>query len=213
MDLYIIGAGDVGGYIAYNANEKQDYNIMGFIDDNPQKWGNLVYGFKVLGGVDILEDIKEDIAVVIAISSPTVKEIIYNKIKHYTNISFPNFVHSTVWLGKDARLGIGNILYPGSTINFETTIEDFVIINMNSSIGHNCRFERFSTVSPSVSCGGFTVLKKGAFLGINSTTIQSTMIGEYAVVGAGSVVIKNVPERVTVVGNPARVLPNKNIQS
>lgn len=209
MDLYIIGAGDVGGYVAYNADEKGEFKIKGFLDDNSQKWGRFAYGFEVLGGTDILNGITKEVAVVIAISSPAVKKIIYNKLKDNPNICFPNLVHSTVWLGAKTTLGKGNILYPGITINFETVIEDFVIINMNATIGHNCRFEEFSTVSPNVSCGGFTYLKKGAFLGINSTTIQSTTIGENAIVGAGTVVIRDVPKGVTVVGNPGRILLGK----
>lgn len=209
MDLYIIGAGDVGGYMIYHANQMGKYKVKGFLDDNSNKWGEKPYGYEVVGGTDILENIDRNTAVAIAIANPKAKEIIYNKIKKHTKLSFPNFIHPSVWLGENITLGKGNIIYPGVTINFESVIEDFVIINMNAAIGHNCLLQNFSTVSPGVSCGGFTKLRSKSFLGINSTTLQSTTVGEGALIGAGSVIIRDVPDGATVVGNPGRVLPPK----
>lgn len=51
-----------------------------------------------------------------------------------------------------------------------------------------------------------TVIKKGASLGTNSTIMCGVTVGENAVVGAGSVVLKDVPANTVVAGNPARVL-------
>jgi acetyltransferase-like isoleucine patch superfamily enzyme len=53
-----------------------------------------------------------------------------------------------------------------------------------------------------------TIVKKGASLGTNSTILCGITIGENSIVGAGSVVTKNVPPKVTVAGNPARILKN-----
>jgi acetyltransferase-like isoleucine patch superfamily enzyme len=51
-----------------------------------------------------------------------------------------------------------------------------------------------------------TVVKKGASIGSGSTILSQVVIGENALVGAGSVVAKDVPPGAIVVGNPARVL-------
>lgn len=51
-----------------------------------------------------------------------------------------------------------------------------------------------------------TVIKKGASLGTNSTIMCGVTVGENAVVGAGSVVLKDVPANTVVAGNPARVI-------
>lgn len=50
-----------------------------------------------------------------------------------------------------------------------------------------------------------TVVKQGASIGSGATVLGGVTIGEYALVGAGSVVTKDVPARTIVVGNPARV--------
>ena len=49
-----------------------------------------------------------------------------------------------------------------------------------------------------------TIVKKGASIGANATIVCGNNIGEYAFIGAGSVVIKEVPDYALVVGNPAR---------
>jgi len=51
-----------------------------------------------------------------------------------------------------------------------------------------------------------TMVKKGASIGSNATILCGITIGENALIGAGSVVTKNVPDNTTVAGNPARIL-------
>lgn len=209
MDLYIIGAGDVGGFIAYHANQMGKYTIKGFLDDNQKKHGKSLFTYKVLGGLNYLDNLISETAVAIAIANPVSKQMVYNKIKENTNIVFPNFIHPSAWLGKQVKFGKGCIVYPGVTFNFETVLNNFVIVNMNATIGHNCEFGNYSTVSPGVNCGGFTKLGELSFLGIGSCTIQSTKVGKNSIVGAGAVVIKDVPENAVMAGVPAKVIKIK----
>ena len=53
-----------------------------------------------------------------------------------------------------------------------------------------------------------TIVKRGASIGANATIVCGITIGEYAMVGAGAVVIKDVPAYALVVGNPARIIGN-----
>ena len=91
-----------------------------------------------------------------------------------------------------------------------------VIIEDEVFIGHgvmfiNDRYPRSTTESGTLQTEMdwqvvFTLVKKGASIGSNATILCGTTVGEGAIVGAGSVVTKDVPSGVTVAGNPARVL-------
>jgi acetyltransferase-like isoleucine patch superfamily enzyme len=90
------------------------------------------------------------------------------------------------------------------------TLEDEVFIGHNVTF-INDRFPRATTRSGALQTEAdwkciATVVKKGASIGSGSTLLCGIIIGEYAIVGAGSVVTKNVPSHAIVAGNPARVL-------
>lgn len=210
MKLYIIGAGNVGGFIAHQINDFGLYQIEGFIDDDDRKHGLPFCGFNVVGNVSFLENIKESIAVVIAIANPIVKQYIYNKIKGFENITFPNFIHPTAWFGNKVSLGEGVIVYPGVSVNYETNIQNFTILNMNCAIGHNVDLGRFVTLSPGVNLGGFTCIQEETFIGIGASTIQGKKIGKNVTVGGMSIIINDVPDYAVVVGNPGKIIKYTN---
>ena len=58
-----------------------------------------------------------------------------------------------------------------------------------------------------------TIVKKGASIGANSVIVCGVTIGEEAMVGAGSVVTKDVPDRVVVAGNPARIIRRIGVET
>lgn len=205
--LLIIGAGNVGGFLAYNIDEFGSYDVIGFLDDDASKWGKTFYGRKVLGGVNTIVEYSRipDLNVVIGISSPSIRSIVVKDLGGYA-LSYPNFVAKNVWLSKEVNLGKGVILYPGVSVNYETKIGDFVIMNMNCAIGHNCTIEEYVSLAPGVNLGGFTQVDQGASLGIGVSTKQNIRIGEGAVVGGQSMLTKDVPAKSVFVGVPGRMI-------
>ena len=90
------------------------------------------------------------------------------------------------------------------------TIEDHVFIG-HGVMFVNDSFPRATTPSGELQMGDDwvvekTVVKKGASIGSGATILSNVTIGERAIVGAGSVVTRDVPPDTIVVGNPARVL-------
>lgn len=211
MELLIVGAGSVGGFLSYNISQFGSFNIIGFLDDDINKLGKTFYGHQVLGTSENIDDFTKDntqLAVVIGIANPHVKAAIHNRLKK-KHVNFPNFIAINSWISEGVKLGEGIIIYPGVSINFETTVQDFVIINMNCAIGHNCVISRYSTLAPSVKLAGFTFVKVSSDLGIGAATIQGVVVGENAVIGGQSMLIYNVPDNAVVVGNPGRVIKYK----
>jgi acetyltransferase-like isoleucine patch superfamily enzyme len=101
-------------------------------------------------------------------------------------------------------------------ISSHTFICEGVTIEDDAFIGHNVAFINDSYPRATASAGQLktekdwkverTLVKKGASIGSGSTILANVVIGENAIVGAGSVVTKDVPANTIVAGNPAKVL-------
>lgn len=204
--LIIIGAGDVGGFIAKHLKDFGQFDLVGILDDDRKKHDKEYFGCRVLGDVEYLRNYGEPISVVLAIANPKAKAAILKKINQYSHLIFPNFIHPRAWLGANVRLGKGVIIYPGVSINYESVLRDHTIVNMNTAIGHNCDLGVGSTLSPGVNLGGFTTIGRFSFMGIGASTIQGTNIGEKVVVGGMGMVIRDIPDNLVVVGNPTTIL-------
>jgi sugar O-acyltransferase (sialic acid O-acetyltransferase NeuD family) len=204
--LLIIGAGNVGGFLAYNLEEfDQNFEVLGFLDDDPSKIGKILYGYKVLGPVANIKDYaNKEVAVAIGIASPKVKKQIANSLADY-NLKFPSFISKHAWLSKHVSVGKGVILYPGVAINYETALGDFVIMNMNCAIGHNCAIGNYSSLAPGVNLAGFTFIEEAVDIGIGASTRQNVRIGNNSIVGGQAMIVKSVLPDSIVIGVPGKV--------
>lgn len=205
-DLIIIGAGNVGAFLAYNLDLfVGGYNLLGFLDDDQQKIGSNLAGYPVLGKISDILDYPKGTAVAVGIASPTTRKQIVQKISHH-HFEFPNFIAHNAWLSEAVKVGKGVIIYPGVTINYESMLGDFVIMNMNCAIGHNATISDFCTLAPGVNFAGFTYLEECVDVGIGVSTRQNVRIGTNSVIGGQSMVLRDVPANSTLVGVPGRVL-------
>ncbi len=112
------------------------------------------------------------------------------------NINALVFIENDVVVGDNCTVKCGVQLWDG------ITLEDDVFVGPNATFS-NDPFPR-SKVYPDAFKK--TLVKKGASIGANATILPGIVIGEGALVGAGSVVTKDVPPHAVVCGNPARIL-------
>lgn len=203
--IAIIGAGGLGREILALLRSIPDrYDVIGFFDDRVPK-GERIMNLPVLGPVKNIND--EPVSTVIAIGDPQVKEKIAAGILNPA-VKFLTIIHPSVIIGdlESVQLGEGSILTAGTNLTVDIIIGKHVLINLNSTIGHNVRIGDFTSVMPGVNLAGDVQLGRGVLIGSGSNVINKVMIGAEAKIGSGSVVIRDIPAGATAVGVPANVI-------
>ncbi|AXT59920.1 sialic acid O-acetyltransferase [Aquimarina sp. AD10] len=207
----IIGAGTQGQVYASYLKEA-GVNIIGFIDDNPDLENKEVIGIPVLGKYKdlFLEDFKskiQDVYCPIGVNSVRAEYLSTLKKEGY---GIPGFLHHTVSIAPDVTIGEAVYMLAGNIVMPHTTIGNYIMINMDSTIAHHVTLEDGVFMSSGVNIGALINVRENAYIGMGVTAMTGVKeIGKETLVGAGTVIIKDVPEYATVVGNPARVIKTK----
>lgn len=119
---------------------------------------------------------------------------------------FATLVHPSARVSARSTLGPGTILNVGVIIASHTRLGAHVSVNRGATIGHHTQIDDFTTVGPGVNLAGSCHVGRAVYVGIGATIIDHKVIGAQSVVGAGAVVTEDVPERVLVVGVPAKIV-------
>jgi len=206
-DLYIVGAGSVGGHIASNQDlYLLEYDNIYFLDDDANKINKSFVGCHVKSSIDFLYSIKHEVDVVIGIAFPKIKKLIHHKINTISYLQFPTLIANNAWVSKDVNIGKGTIIYPNCSINYGSKIGDFVVMNMNCALGHHAKIGNYTSLAPGVNFGGHTHLGDCVDMGIGSSTIQGITIGDNTIVGGQTMILDSIKSNSKVVGIPARYI-------
>ena len=203
--LVIIGAGDTGREVVDLAERinsaKTEWELLGFVDDYCDQL--IVEGYPVLGGIEWLNEMEEEIHAVCSIGNGVIKKQIIRKIIN-NNVKYATLIDPKALFLKHSSCGQGCIIYAGAICALNSTIGNHVYVGFNATVGHDTIIGDYSSIYPGSNISGKVVCGECCEFGTGSKVIQGINISESVNVGAGAVIVRNILTSCTVVGCPAR---------
>ena len=183
-----------------------DWDVLGFVDDNPELEGTLVDDLRVLGPIEFARD--SDAAVVVCTGRP---DNYFSRKRLVRRLGLPSgryatVVHPSAALASDTVLGEGSVLLAGVVATAAVSIGSHVAVMPQTVLTHDDRVSDFATVASGVRLGGGVTVDEGAYVGAGALVRQGLRIGDWSLLGMGSVALESVPAAEVWVGVPARKL-------
>lgn len=203
QDLIILGTGVHGAEMAHLVERinrvEPTWNFLGHIAAKPVESGSF-WGHPILGGVAALEAYPGAFLVA---DNEFPKAIPIPLDRLATLVDPSCFVHPS------ARLGRGCVVYAGCFIGLNAEIGDRVFMLSGCVVNHDDRIGDRVIMASGVTLAGAVTIEADVYLGQSCTVRQFLRVGARSLIGMGAVVVKDVPPRVVMAGNPARKLRDK----
>jgi sugar O-acyltransferase (sialic acid O-acetyltransferase NeuD family) len=202
MGIALIGAGGHAKIVFDAIVSAKEYEVIGFVDDNPQLAGTFFFNLPVVNQIELLDSVE---GYIVAIGDNVVRKAKYELYKNKGYLPV-NAIHRSAIISPYASIGNGVVAFANVVVNPGTCINDNVILYTACTIDHDCQISEHAYISPGCNLSGRVTIGTGAFLGTGAVVLPQISIGEWSIIGAGAVVTKDIPAHVTAVGVPAKII-------
>jgi sugar O-acyltransferase (sialic acid O-acetyltransferase NeuD family) len=204
--IAIIGGGalarEVHSWLLAMKQAGAEIDLAGYADDSgPSMEGFAGIDLPYLGPIQALA--VDGLELAMAIGSPAAKASIAKALRA-KGARFATIVHPSAVVTPTAMLGEGVVIGPLAYIASHARIEELVIVNALSGIGHDTVIGACTTISAQVDITGGGVVGREAFFGTGARSLPNVVIGAGAKIGAGAVVVRRVKPGQTMFAAPAK---------
>jgi sugar O-acyltransferase (sialic acid O-acetyltransferase NeuD family) len=185
------------------------YEVIGFLDDDPDRQGSLVDGTPVLGPTEDAQDhARRGAALLVCVGNPGAPDSRRRLVARLglPDEAFATVVHPLASVSPDSVVGRGSVLHAGVVLTAAVRVGRHVAVMPQVVLTHDDRIEDHATLAAGVRLAGGVVVEDAAYLGSGALVREGLRIGAGALVGMGSTVLTDIPAGEVWAGSPARPL-------
>ena len=207
-----IGAGGHAKILVELLEQVGKYEVVGFTDGQRKRWGTEFMGYPILGGDEMLPELHAKGVQAAFIGVGAVDgdgtRLRAKLFRQAVDLGFhmPTLIHPMAAISPSATIGVGSVVMAGAVLSADVRVGDNVVVYSGTLIEHDTVVDNHVHMSPGVHLAGGVHIGEGAFIGIGASIIHGIRVGRWTTVGAGTVVLKDLPENIVAVGVPARPL-------
>lgn len=208
IPVVVIGAGGTGIQIAESIFAGNDKLFVGFLDDGAEKQEQGYRSLPVLGGLKTWSDLPDDYLFINSLYGPK-NNSFFCELIHSLGIPesrWATVIDPRAIISTSATFGYGVYVGAGTVVCAYVHLSNLCCVLSNSNVSHDTRLDEYVYCANSVSMSGGISVGSVSYIGANCSIKEYIKIGSHAVVGMGSVVIRNVEDGCIVAGNPAHVI-------
>lgn len=176
------------------------------IDSDKSRHGSKLCDVPIVGGDEALDNLKDIHHFVMGIAGAgnNAPRMRLYKMALEKGLKPLTIIHPGAIVSPQAVIADGVQIFPGAIINAGATIGENVIVNSRAIVEHDVIVNAHAHIAPGACVCGAVQVGEGAHVGAASVIRQGIKIGARAIVGIGAVVLNDIAEDTTVIGNPAR---------
>ena len=142
--------------------------------------------------------------VVVAVGDPKARRKIVNELPHETK--YTSIIHPRAIISDWVEISEGSIVTAGTILTCNIKIGKHAHLNLNTTIGHDCRIGDFFTTAQGVNISGNCTFGDGVYFGANSSSREGVIISDDVTIGMGGAVVKDIKNEGVYVGVPVQRL-------
>jgi len=188
---------------------RDECEIVGYLDNlNPHRKGDDC-GATVLGGEEALDGLLQSgvTHMILAFANGPAKLKLAQAIKA-RGFTLINAIHPSACIARTAAIGAGTVIRAQVAVGPQTRIGENCLLGYGATISHDCTIGDGVHIGSGANIAGGTRIGRNAWVAMGVNVIDRRIVGKNTTVGAGSLVLENLPDNVIAYGSPAKTVRN-----